>query len=352
MKNKFRILLLLTILSTVLFACTPKSTDNVDSVDKTEDLSTETEQKSEESEQSEEDVDNMPIRVAAMKGPTGMGFAKMFEDSETGESSFEIQHTIVGAADEIVAGIGKGDIDIAAVPANLASILYNNTEGKVKVLSVNTLGVLYIIEKGDSIKSVADLKGLTISSPGKGTTPEFTLKHILAENGLDPETDVVLDFKSEATEATQSFLQGQSDVVMLPEPYLSGVLAKNPDVNIAINLDDGWEALNGKDIGTGVLIGRTEFIEENPEAVEKFLNEYEKSINYAVENVDAAAELVGKYEIAPAEIAVKAIPNSSLHYADGEELKSLLGDYLEILYGYNPKSVGGKLPDENFYFEG
>ena len=350
MKKRVIILMLLTILSTTLFGCTQKSKENVESVDKVEELSTENEENTEEVHTGQE---IRVFNVDAMKGPTGMGIAKLIEDSNDLESSkFRTVYRIVGSADEIVANMGNSDLEFATVPANLASVLYNNTKGKVKVLAINTLGVLYIVEKGEVINSIEDLKGLTITAPGKGTTPEFALRNVLMKNGIDPDSDVTLDFKSEASEAAQSFLQGQADVVMLPEPFLTTVLSKNPEARIALDINDEWKNVSdGNSMVTGVLIAKGDIMEEDLEYIDAFLDEYKKSIDFANENVEEAAKLVDKYEIAPEVVALKAIPNSSLYFAEGSEMKDLLSNYLETLYEFEPKAVGGNLPDDNFYFE-
>jgi NitT/TauT family transport system substrate-binding protein len=140
------------------------------------------------------------IRIASLKGPTTMGMVKLVSDSEEKKTVNDYNVTMVGTADEIVAMIANKTVDAAAVPCNLAAVLYQKTNGAIQTAAINTLGVLYVVETGDTVKSVADLKGKTVYSTGKGTTPEYALNFILAQNGLDPQKDLTVEFKSEATE--------------------------------------------------------------------------------------------------------------------------------------------------------
>ncbi len=292
------------------------------------------------------------IRIAGMKGPTSIGLVGIMEDDANGVASNDYEFTLAGAADEITPKLIKGELDIAAVPANLASVLYNKTEGKVQLLAVNTLGVLYIVSKGEDINSLEDLRGKTILATGKGTTPEYTLRHILDKNGINPDTDVTLDFKSEATEVVAAMSQSESAVAMLPQPYVTVASNKIEGLKTVIDLNEEWKKIN-KDSGivTGVVVVRKEFAEANPEAVKAFLGEYHISINTVNEDASAAAALVAKHGIFDNEAVIaKAIPYCNITYIAGEAMKEPVGTYLGVLYEQNAQSVGGKLPDENFYY--
>ncbi len=291
--------------------------------------------------------DATPIRVAGMKGPTSIGMVKIIEDNTDGEYEF----TIAGTADEISPKLLKGEIDIAAVPANLASVLYNKTEGAVSVLAVNTLGVLYIVEKGDSVNSLEDLKGKTIYTTGKGTTPEYSLRYLLTENGIDPDTDVTLEFRSEATEIVSVLATAEEGIAMLPQPYVTVASQKVEGLRIAIDLNEEWNKLdNGSKQVTGVVVARKDFIENNPEAVEAFLAAYEQSVEYVNNNVEKAAALVEKFDIFAAAVAKIAIPKCNIVYLDGEEMETAITSYLTVLYDQNPASIGGALPGEDFCY--
>lgn len=296
------------------------------------------------------------LNVVALTGPTGMGMVKLMADNEAGETAVDYSVELVGAADEITGKIVNGEVDIAAVPCNLASVLYNKTEGGVKIAAVNTLGVLYMLEAngGETIQSVADLAGKTIVTTGKGTTPEYILNYILKANGLDPESDVTIEYKSEASEVAALIQQGGAEVAMLPQPMVTTVMAKTEGVRVALDMTEEWAKAQGEtgtQLVTGTIIVRSDVLENNKEAVDTFLKEYEASINYINENVTEGAELVAKYEIIPsAAIAEKAIPACNMVFMSGQDMQQSVAAYLEVLAEANPASVGGALPDENFYY--
>ncbi len=296
------------------------------------------------------------LSVVAMTGPTGIGMVKLMADNEAGETDVNYTVNLVGAADEITGKIVNGEVDIAAVPCNLASVLYNKTEGAISVAAVNTKGVLYILEAkgGETIQSVADLAGKTIVSTGKGTTPEYTLNYLLTSNGLDPATDVTIEYKSEATEVVAALKQGLADVAMLPQPMVTSAMAQVEGLRVALDVTEEWSKIQGEEgtqLITGCVIVRNEVLEENKDAVNTFLKEYEASINYVNENVVDAAALVAEYGIIPnAAIAEKAIPACNIVFMGGEEMKANMEGYLGVLAAANPKAVGGKLPAEAFYY--
>ncbi|MCI5955869.1 MAG: ABC transporter substrate-binding protein [Clostridiales bacterium] len=289
--------------------------------------------------------------VAALKGPTAMGMVKLMSEHED-----SYNFTIAAAIDEITPKLVKGEFDIAAVPANLASVLYNNTQGKVKVLAVNTLGVLYIVENGDTVKSVEDLRGRTIFASGKGATPEYALNYLLSANGIDPEKDVTMEYKSEHSECLASLLATEGSVAMLPQPFVTTAQLKQPQVKIVLDMNEEWAKLQeGSDtpsaLITGVLVGRSEFIEKSPQIVSDFLDAYAQSVAFANENVEETAALIGQYDIVPEAVAKAALPYCSITYIDGEEMQNRLSGYLKVLFDQNPASVGGAMPDDAFYYK-
>lgn len=293
------------------------------------------------------------ISVAVMKGPTALGMVKLMEDNEAGTAANNYSFTVAGTADEISPKLIKGELQIAAVPCNLASVLYNKTEGKISMLAVNTLGVLYIVETGDSIQKVEDLKGKTIYSTGKGTTPEYTLRYLLSAAGLDPDKDVTIEFKSEATEIAALLSDADDAIAMLPQPYVTTVMMNNEKVRIALDVTAEWEALtNGESsVVTGVIVAQKSFVEENKEAVDAFLAEYALSTQYANEETESAAELVEKFGIFKAAVAKKAMPYCNIVCIQGSEMEQKAGAYLNTLYEQAPNAVGGKLPETDFYYK-
>ncbi len=291
-----------------------------------------------------EEKDETVIRVASLKGATSIGLVKLMEDSEAGLTESNYEFNMYTAADEVVPLIAKGEIDVAAIPANLASTLYKKTEGQISVININTLGVLYILENGTQINSIADLKGKTVYMTGKGTVPEFAFKYILAQNGLS-ETDVTIEFKSEPTEVASILAQDAYAVGLLPQPFVTVALAQNEKARIAINLVDEWS-----DMLTGVTIVRNEFLEEHEGLVNQLLEDYAASTTYVNENPEEASAWVEKYGIVKAAVAKKAIPGCNVTSITGTEMKEKLSKYLEALYSQNPSAVGGQLPDEEFYY--
>lgn len=290
------------------------------------------------------------IRVAALKGPTAMGLVWLM-DNATGE------FTLAASADEVTPKLVQGELDIAAVPANLASVLYNNTEGQVQVLAVNTLGVLYIVESGDTVHSVEDLRGKTIYSSGKGSTPEYALNFMLSQNGIDPETDVTIEWKSEHSECVAALAAEENAIAMLPQPFVTTAQAKNEKIRVALDLTEEWEKLSSTTeekatLITGVVVARKAFCEDHPEAVEEFLSAYEKSVDFALNDVDGAAALIGKYEIVPEAVAKKALPHCNITFIKGAEMKEKLSAYLNTLFTQNPKAIGGAMPGDDFYYGG
>ena len=291
------------------------------------------------------------VRIAGMTGPTGMGLAKLLEDDEQGVSANDYQFTLAGTANEINPMMINKELDIAAVPANVASVLYNKTSGGIKVLAVNTLGVIYIVNTDGTIASLSDLVGKTIYATGQGATPEYTLRYILSSNGIDPDNDVTIEFKSEPAEVVSLMATGECTVAMLPQPYVTVAQTKVENVQAVIDLTEEWNKIGGEGMClTGVVIASTEFVENNPEAVKAFLKEYEASINYANENVEDAAQLIGKFEIVAAGVAQKALPACNLTYIAGEEMKTALEGYLTVLFEQNPAAVGGAMPADDFYY--
>ncbi|MBQ8964110.1 MAG: ABC transporter substrate-binding protein [Clostridia bacterium] len=295
-------------------------------------------------------AESTPVRVGALKGPTAMGMVQMMENKADA-----YDFTLAAAPDEIVPLLVKGELDIAAVPANLGSVLYNNTQGAVKALAINTLGVLYIVERGDTVHSVADLKGRTLVTAGKGSTPEYALNYILRGNGLDPEADLTVEFKSEHAECLAAMLQDEGIVAMLPQPFATVAQAKAQDMRIALDLTKEWDALQANAeapsaMVTGIAVARAAFIEENPEAVARFMADYAESVKFAQDEVEGAAKLIGQFDIFEAGPAQKALPFCNIVFIDGEAMKAKLGGYLAALMEQDPAAVGGALPGDDFYY--
>ena len=344
MKKIISLITAFMLTAALLAGCGSTGNGTADQTDKQENSGTQTQ------------AEPVDVNVMALKGPTAMGMVKLMDDADSGNVDTEnYSFEIAASADEVTPKLIQGETDIAAVPANLASVLYNKTEGQIQVLAVNTLGVLYIVENGDSIHSVSDLAGRTIYASGKGSTPEYALNFILEKNGLTPGTDVTIEWKSEHSECVSALAQDPEGIAMLPQPFVTTAQAKNPNLKVALDLTEEWDKVMENEetkssLLTGVVVVRKEFAEENPEAVEDFMDRYADSVKYVNDNGDEAAKLVGNYDIVTEDVAVKAIPEWNIVCITGEDMKEQLSGYLAVLKDANPESIGGELPGDDFYY--
>lgn len=302
------------------------------------------------------DTSDLPsLRVGSLKGPTSMGLVSLMDKASKGESKGKYDFTMVTAADELLAKVISGDLDIALVPANMASVLYNKTNHGVNVIDLNTLGVLYVVSSDDSIKSIADLKGKTVYMTGKGTTPDYVFQYLLSKNGLT-EKDVTVEYKSEPTEVAALLKDKAGAIGLLPQPFVTVAMAQNDSLKMVLDLTKEWNAVQGTDGGslvTGVTICRSSLLADpsTAKAVNNFMEEHKASADFSNTNVSETAKLVADAGIiAKAPIAEKALPYCSITYVDGDQMKSMLSGYLTVLYQQNPASVGGTLPDDAFYY--
>ena len=337
--KKFLSLILALIMVLSMAACSNEPTEPEEPV------SSEAEVPEEPTEPEVPEFSGAEVKVGMLKGPTGMGAAWLMEQDELGLTLNNYEFTVAGAADELTGQLVQGGLDIAALPTNAISALYNKTEGKIVCLGVNTMGVLYILENGENISSIADLEGKTILASGKGSTAESVLSHLLAENNVNAE----IYWASEHTEAATLAITGEYDVVMLPEPFVTNVMSKNADLRVALNLSEEWKMLTGGVMTMGGIAVRKEFLEQNPEAVAEFVKDYGMSIDFTNENPAEAGVLIEKFEIAAAAVAENAIPRCNIVWLAGEEYHTVLKNFLSVLFEANPASIGGNMPGEDFY---
>ena len=294
------------------------------------------------------------VRIAGLKGPTTMGLVNLLDMERSGKASQHYDLQLYGAADEIVPKLIKGELDMAAIPANLAATLYQKTNGGIQVMAVNTLGVLYVVEKGgETVTDVASLSGKTIYATGKGATPEYALTYLLSQHGLTLGTDVQVEWKSEPTEVVAQMAQEEGAAAMLPQPFVTVAQGQVEGLRVALDLSAQWDGLdNGSRLVTAGLLVRKAFADEHPQAVAKFLEEYAASVDYVNENPTEAAVLVEQQGIVKAAVAEKAIPYCSLVCITGEDMKTAVSGYLQTLYDLKPETVGGAMPDDGFYWMG
>ena len=272
------------------------------------------------------------VRIAGLKGPTTMGLVNLLSMEKDGTASLDYDLQLYGAADEIVPKLIKGELDMAAIPANLAATLYQKTNGGIQVMAVNTLGVLYVVEKGNTVHSFADLKG--------------------RKNGLDPDKDVKIEYYSEASEVTAQMAAARKDAIaVLPQPYVTAAQMKDSDLRVVLDLTREWNRVCDTQLITGVTVVRTEYAKQNPDVIAAFLTDYQKSVKAANEDIDGTAALCEEVGVvAKAAIAKKALPKCNIVYRNGQEMKKDISAYLQVLYDASPAAVGGKLPDDNFYY--
>lgn len=289
--------------------------------------------------------DDTEIRIATLKGPTGMGMVKLADKQNYPNYTVSIE----ASPDALNPRIISGEVDVAAVPVNLASVLYNKLDGDISVLAVSTLGVLYVVEAGSEVNSVADLAGKTVYATGQGATPEYILNYLLDKNGVAGSVEV--NYVGEHAALATMLADGSAEIGMLPEPNVTSTLAGNDNLRIALNLTEEWNKVCSTELVQGVVIARKSFVNEHPEAIEQFLREYEKSSAFVNENIDEAAKLIVDAGIlGNVEIAKKAIPNCNISFSKGEAMHKAVEGMLAVLFEANPKSIGGKLPDKDFYY--
>lgn len=287
-------------------------------------------------------ADSVTVHAAALKGPTGVSIAQLAK-----KGSYDV--TFAGSPDEVVSKIITGELDIACVPTNLASVLYAKTKGEVKVCAVTTLGVLYLLDTSGEVKSINDLAGRTIGATGQGSNPEYIINYILSGNGL---SDTKVEYSAEHAEIAAKMIAGDVKTAIMPEPFVTQVCAKLGDAVNVIDLQSEWARLaDGVQLAQGVLVVRSEFADEHPEALASFLKDFEESSSFAANNVKETAGYCAELGIiASAEIAEKAITRCNIVYIDAGEMKESVSGFLNVLYNANPKSVGGALPDDAFYY--
>lgn len=298
--------------------------------------------------------EKITVKVGALKGATTLGLLPLQDKAADGGANENYEFSMMTAADELLPLMIKGELDIALLPSNVASVLYQKTNGGVTVIDINTLGVLYMVSGDSSVSSVADLAGKTIYLTGKGTTPDYVLHYILNGNGIDADQDCTLEYRSEATEVAALLAENPDAIGLLPQPFVTAACAQNDALSVIMDMNAEWEKLqgeNGSRLVTGVTVVRNEFLQEHENAVAAFMEEHKASAESMNTDVENGAKLAVASEIIAKEpIALKAIPKCNITYIDGNEMKQALSGYLQVLYEQNPESVGGALPQDDFYY--
>ena len=302
---------------------------------------------------SAEGTEKTTVRLGGLKGPTSMGMVKLLEDNENGLTANHYEFSLAGSPNDLTPALLKGDLDVLAVPVNLGAILFGKSGGAVQLAAVNTLGVLYIVEKGgETVQSLEDLKGKTLYATGKGSTPEYALAYLLAQHGIDINADLTVEWMSEHTEVVAKMAAAENAVALLPQPFVTVAAGQVENMRVALDLTKEWDSLdNGSQLITGGLVVRKAFAEENPEALAAFLEEYAASTAYTNERPAEAAQLIEKFDIIKAAVAEKAIPFCNIVCVTGDEMKGIVTGYYQTLFDQNPEAVGGAMPGDEFYLK-
>lgn len=305
-------------------------------------------------EETSQNTDGTVVRVASLKGPTSLGLLFLMDKAEKGETSNAYEFQMATGADEILPLMVKGDLDIALIPANVASILYHKTQGGVEVIDINTLGVLYMVSGEDGLTDLTDLKGKTIYLTGKGTTPDYVLQYLLTANGMSVD-DVTLEYKSEATEVASVLAEDPTAIGLLPQPFVTAACMQNDALKVIFDLNEEWnkiQGVGGSSMVTGVTVVRKEFLEENEEAVKAFMEEHKASAEAINADPATGAALAVEAQIVAKEpIAQQAIPGCNITYMDKSDMKQALSGYLDVLFHQDSQSIGGGLPESDFYYD-
>ena len=305
-------------------------------------------------EETSQNTDGTVVRVASLKGPTSLGLLFLMDKANKGETANTYEFRMATGADEILPLMVKGDLDIALIPANVASILYHKTQGGVEVIDINTLGVLYMVSGEDGLADFTDLKGKTIYLTGKGTTPDYVLRYLLNANGMSVD-DVTLEYKSEATEVASVLAEDPTAIGLLPQPFVTAACMQNDALKVIFDLNEEWnkvQGASGSSMVTGVTVVRKEFLEENEEAVKAFMEEHKASAEAINADPATGAALAVEAQIVAKEpIAQKAIPDCNITYTDKAEMKQALSGYLEVLFHQDSQSIGGGFPESDFYYD-
>ncbi|WP_312815471.1 ABC transporter substrate-binding protein [Sedimentibacter sp.] len=300
----------------------------------------------------QEPVNTEPVNVtiAGLKGPTSIGMIKMIDERALNTDKYNVSYVTESAPDALTGKIINGEIQISSVPINLAPVLYNKTGGKVQLMAVNTIGNLYIVGT-DDIESIGELEGKMLGMSAKGSTPDFAMNYLLNQNNISDKVE--LNYAMDHATMSQSVIAEDTKVALLPQPFVTQAMIKNSNVKILVDLNEAWKAAtnNTSQLYTGAVIVNKDFAENNKDFVEEFLKQYEASVKWVLENQKDASLLVEKNEIMPsAAVVEKAIPYCGIVYEPAHNVKNGLNEFYKILFDSNPASVGGKLPDEGFYF--
>jgi NitT/TauT family transport system substrate-binding protein len=307
------------------------------------------------STQPTEGLEKARIRIGSLLGPTGMGMVKLMEANEQGTSAAEYEFALMAGPDDLIAKIINKEIDVAALPTNMALLLYNRTEGQIQLAAVNTLGTLYLLDQTGAINSVVDLRGKELGISGKGATPDFVMQYLLKHHGLEVDVDVKINYFIQHSDLAAALAAGDMKIGLLPQPHVTTALIRNQNLRIALDINEEWQktTTGNFELPMGCIVVQKEFVAGNKEAFGQFLAEYRESVAFVNEesHLEEAAQLMEKHGILPnAAIAKAAIPYCNIVFLEAQDARASLDEYYQILYDFEPSSIGGQLADEDFYY--
>ncbi|MGE4215040.1 MAG: ABC transporter substrate-binding protein [Anaerotignaceae bacterium] len=356
MKRIFSIIIAVMLVFSAFTGCTKKETTPAANETQTETPAPEENAQAENEDKAQEPVkaEKDEMKIALLKGPTAMGAVMLMDETENGKVFGNYNFEVLTTPDEVSAKLISGEVDVAAVPVNLASVLYNKNEGEIQIAAINTLGILYILENGNTIQSLSDLSGKTIYATGQGAVPEYVLQYILLKNGV---TDCKVEFMQTHAELAAAVAAGEVEIAMLPEPFASVAISKNSDVRVALDVAKCWDEYSYQEekvantLPMGCIVVRKEFVDAHEKEFSKFLDEYEYFIEVVNEDPENAAKYVVSYDIIDDEaVAASSIPNCNITFIDGSKMLRLVENFLNTMYEANPKAIGGTVPNEDFYY--
>lgn len=351
MKKLLSIIIAVMLIISAFAGCTKKET--TPSANQT-DEQTQEQKNDENTAQEPVKKEKDEMKIALLKGPTAMGAVMLMDETENGKVFGNYKFEVLTTPDEVTSKLISGEIDVAAVPVNLASSIYNKDKGSVQIAAINTLGTLYILENGNTIQSLSDLSGKTIYSTGQGAVPEYVLQFVLTKMGI---TDCKVEFMQTHAELAAAVAAGKVQIAMLPEPFASVATSKNSDVRVALDVAKCWDDYSYEEekvantLPMGCIVVRKEFVDEHEKEFSKFLDEYDYFIEVANDDPENTAKYVVSYGILYDEaVAAAAIPNCNITFIEGSKMLRLVENFLNTMYEANPKSIGGAVPDEEFYY--
>lgn len=295
----------------------------------------------------------LPVRVMTLNGTTGFGMAALMSRSAAGEAALNYDFSVETSAPTILSALINGTVDLAALPTNAAATVYNKTAGGVQICALNTLGVMYLLENGNTVTDFASLVSKTVYVPGQGSNPEYIFNYLCAQNGLTVGQDIFVDYTyNEPADLRTAVAAGTVELAVLPEPMVTIACNANADVRVALDLTDEWNRVAPADsLVQGCVVVRTAFAQEHPAELAAFLEEYEKSVSFAIDDPVGASEMIAAQGIFPqAAVAARALPGCNLCFRAGGDMAALLDPFFSVLFEANPASVGGKLPDAGIYY--